>query len=306
MTTSSMAAPVPPAAKRRRPRIAVTILRTLALVWLLGAGAIWLFQGRLVWHPGPPPRRTPADAGLAFEDVALRAADGVALHAWWIPAQEARLALVHCHGNAGNVSHRIGIARELRRRGVSTLLFDYRGFGRSEGEPDEEGTYLDAVAAFDWVHAAVGEALPVAAWGESLGGAVAIELARRRPLAALVTEAAFTSIPDVGARHYPWWPIGLLARIRYDNAAKVAELELPWLLLHGRNDGLVPFSHAQELFAAARSARAGSARAGPVALHATNGGHDGLVLDGEEGATTRAALDRFLDDVVRAAAPTGR
>ena len=246
---------------RRVLHLVLLVLALYAGVCLLAA----LLQERLIYLPGGPPELDPRALGLAHEDVRLRAADGVGLHAWWLPAPAARGAVLVCHGNAGSIEHRVPLAQSFLGMGLSVLLLDYRGYGRSEGAPGEEGTYLDAVAAHD--HLTGERGIPPArlvAFGESLGGAVAIELARRRPLAAVVVESAFTSIPDVGRLHYPWLPVRLLARIRYDNLAKLPGLHVPLLLLHSPHDEIVPFSHAERLAAA---------RPGTELLR-TSGGHN--------------------------------
>ncbi len=266
-------------------------MRTLLLTWLLAVVSMALFQQKLVWYPGPPPTHLPP-LRPPLRDLTLRTADGVALNAWWIEASPSHGAIVHCHGNAGSISGRIAVARALRSMGWSTLLFDYRGYGKSEGHPTEEGTYLDAEAAYDWVRSEGVAPERIVAWGESLGGGVAVELARRRPLAALITESTFTSIPDVGAQRFPWLPVRLLARIHYDNAAKAAELKLPWLLLHGRDDRLVPIDHAQRLFAIAQAARASSPPAAPLLFHPVAGGHEALRLG--DVAADSAVVARFL------------
>lgn len=264
---------------------------TLLAGFLLACLALWAFQGRLIWFPARTLLATPADLHLPFEEVALTTRDGVELHGWFVPAEGARGAVVVCHGNAGNVSDRLEIAQRLRSFHVSTLLFDYRGYGRSAGAPSEEGTYLDAEAAFGWLSQRTAPA-PIVAFGESLGGAVAVELARRRPLAGLITESTFTSLPDLGAQLYPILPVRLLARFRYASIEKVAEVRCPWLLLHSRADELVPFAHATRLFEAAKTAQKGTP---PPRLVEIAGGHnDGGFLASREG---EAAVASFLESV---------
>jgi hypothetical protein len=268
---------------------------TLLAGFLLACLALWGFQGRLIWFPARTLLATPADLHLPFEEVALATRDGVALHGWFIPADGARGAVLVCHGNAGNISDRIEIAERLRSLRVSTLLFDYRGYGKSAGAPSEEGTYLDAEAAFDWL-AKRPAAPPIVAFGESLGGAVAVELARRRPLAGLITESTFTSLPELGAQLYPLLPVKLLARYRYASIEKAAEVRCPWLLLHSRADELVPFSHVTRLFeAASAAAETATAMRPPPRLVEIAGGHnDGGFLASGAG---EAAVASFLDSV---------
>ncbi len=265
-----------------------SLLQLLALLLLLYGGlclAAFLFQSRLVYFPGGPPAITPDALGLAYEDVDLETADGVRIAGWWLPANEPRGALVLCHGNAGNVGDRLLLARSFVDMGLSVLLFDYRGYGRSDGRPGEEGTYLDAVAAHDHVTRVRGVApARVAVYGESLGGAVGIELARRREVGALVVESAFTSLTDVGRLHYPWLPVRWLGRIRYASEAKLASLTVPLLVIHSPADELVPFAHALRLAAA---------RPGAELLETAGAHNDGGHLLRAE---WRARVERFVTE----------
>ncbi len=292
-------------ARRRLPKLLVTVARTFLFTWLIATLATLMFQERLVWIPGPPSNRTPAEVGLPGRAVELTARDGVRLHGWLIDAgPRSRGMVLHCHGNAGTIADRFWVAHEFTRLGLATLLFDYRGYGNSSGEPSEEGTYLDAEAAFDYLtQQAHIDPSRIIVWGESLGGAVAVELALRRPVAALVTESTFSSIPDVGARHYPWLPVRWIARIHYDSRAKAARVRAPWLLFHSRTDEIVPFELAEALHAAAASGRAGDPTAAPLSFVETRGGHNdgGAFSD----ATAWQALGGFLDGVLGPVAEVG-
>jgi len=261
-------------------------MATLALVAVLAYAAVatfaYAFQDRLVWFPGSPPTVDPGAAGLTFEDAEITTSDGLVLDGWFLLSGPQ--AVLISHGNAGTVAERLELARAFVAMGRSVLLYDYRGYGRSQGRPSEEGTYLDAEAAFDWLTARGLAPQAIAAYGESLGGAVSIELARRRDPARLIVEATFTSLPDIGARAYPWLPVHLLSRIRYDNIAKAPELTLPVLVLHSPEDELVPFAHAHRLY---------DALGGERRLVETGGPHNaGGFL---QRAEWRAAVARFLD-----------
>lgn len=244
----------------------------LRLLFVLAAGyvvvclLVFLFQARLVYFPGPAPRVTPAELGLEHRELELTTSDGERVHAWFLPRPDARGAVLVSHGNAGNIEMRLELARVYLELGWSVLLYDYRGYGESTGSPSEAGTYLDAEAAYE--HLARVEGLAperIVLHGESLGVAVALELALRRPVAAVIAESAFTSLPDMAAEVYPFLPGRLLARIRYDNLAKVARLGVPLLLIHSPDDEIVPVEHARRLFAAARE---------PKELLLTAGGHN--------------------------------
>jgi fermentation-respiration switch protein FrsA (DUF1100 family) len=246
-------------------RVLLWYLAVPLALYALVCFVAWLWQDRLVWYPGAPPTDTPASIGAPFEDVVLAARDGASVHAWHVKAVAPRGTVLVCHGNAGTIEDRLGQARAFRELGYDVLLFDYRTYGRSTGALSEEGTYLDAEAVFDHLVARGVDARRIALYGESLGGAVAIELARRRSVAALVVEDAFTSLADMGARIYPWLPVRWISRIRYDSLAKVAQLKVPLLVVHSPQDGLVPFEQGQRLF---------SAHAGPKRFLETGGDHN--------------------------------
>lgn len=225
---------------------AVVALAALALL-----GLAVLRQESLVYFPDRHVRVTPADLGMAFDEVRLLAGDGVALSAWWIPSPRSRGALIFAHGNAGNMGDRVDKLRLFRALGLSALAFDYRGYGQSEGSPSEEGTARDMDAAVAWVRDTKGVPLErTIFYGESLGGAVAIAAAAREHPGALVVESTFTSIRDLARRHYPFVP-GWLVRIGYDSRSRIATLACPKLILHGPRDTIVPFAMGEELFRAA-------------------------------------------------------
>jgi uncharacterized protein len=235
----------------RAKKLARAVLRILVLLAVVGA-LLLLFEKRLIYFPTAALEATPAGLGLAHEELSLRAADGVRLHGWFLPVKDSRGSVVVCHGNAGNVSHRLDRALFLQSRlQLSVLLFDYRGYGRSEGSPDEAGTYRDARAAYGWLREHGQAPDRIVIFGESLGAAVALELALDAPARALVLESPFTSIPDMARAAYPFLPVWPLVRTRYDNLSKVGRLRMPLLVLHGDRDTLVPFAQARRLFEAA-------------------------------------------------------
>ncbi len=245
----------------------VTVLLVVLGLYLLACVALHLFQGRLVHIPSKAITAVPTDVGLPFEEAAFAAADGVRLHGWRIPpprepsdtAPGAGFTILFCHGNAGNIGHRLETMAIFHRLGAASLFFDYRGYGRSEGSPTEEGLYADARAAQAFLareHGAPPERLVV--WGRSLGGAVASRLAMElsragTPPAGLALECAFTSIPAVGQRHYPIFPVKRLSRITYPTLRHLADVRSPVLVAHGPADRIVPYAMGRELHAAAPS-----------------------------------------------------
>ena len=198
---------------------------------------------------------TSADLGRPCDDVWFKARDGVELNGWFFPAgtnsPRGHLAILICHGNGGNISHRFGLHQALLETGASLFAFDYRGYGRSQGRPSEEGTYLDAQAAHEWLRQKGFAGKNIIVFGESLGGGVASELCLREETGGLILQSTFTSIPDIGAELYPWLPVRWMSRIKYDTRAKLPRLKIPVLIMHGRQDELIGFLHSERNFAAA-------------------------------------------------------
>ena len=212
-----------------------------------------LFEKRLIYFPFHDLEVTPKELGLRYEEARLVAEDGVTLHGWFLPVEGSRFTVLVCHGNAGNISHRLDRAMLMHAKlKTDVFLFDYRGYGLSQGAPDEEGTYRDARAAHRYLSTARGVAPGnLIIFGESLGAAVALQLALEVPARALVLEAPFTSIADMAGSVLPFLPIGRLLRTRYDNLAKIGGLRMPLLILHGDRDTTVPFAQGRRLFEAA-------------------------------------------------------
>jgi fermentation-respiration switch protein FrsA (DUF1100 family) len=264
------------------------LLAALPALYVIVCAVVAWKQASLVWFPGPPPIQTPANDGIPFDDLRLTTSDGVAIHGWRLRcAGKARGAIVLCHGNAGNIAMRIPLSRSFLEMGYDVVLFDYRGYGASSGVPTEEGTYRDAEAAWEWTRAAGFEPERIVACGESLGGAVAVELAGRRKVGALILEDTFTSLADMGARVYPWLPVRLILRIRYDSISKIGKLDVPTLVIHSRADDLVPFEMGEQLHQAAR---------GPKLFLETGGAHAGGGFTNR--AEWRSAVRAFLETVI--------
>jgi uncharacterized protein len=206
----------------------------------------------LLYFPSRAIIETPGRAGLDYRDLWLETDDGERLHGWWIGARTERLGhLLLCHGNAGNVGDRVLHAALLTAAGFDVLLFDYRGYGRSSGRPSEAGTYHDARAALTCLLEQPGvDPGRVLYLGESLGGAVALDLALDRPPAGLVLLSAFSGIRELGRVHYPFVPAALVPDA-YPALRRIHELRAPLLVLHGDRDDIVPLSHGEALFEAA-------------------------------------------------------
>ncbi len=231
----------------------------LVLVYAALAGCVYLAQERLIYFPYAAREHatTPAAHGLPFEDVAMRTEDGETLHAWWVPAAKARGTVLHFHGNAGNISHRIDYARMFQGLGYNTLLVDYRGYGRSTGSPSEAGTYKDADASRRWLIETRGlRDGDIVIFGESLGGAVGCWLAAKHTPHALILASTFTSVPDMAAEMYGFLPVRLMSRFKYNTRECVAGVNAPVLVAHSPADDIVPYAHGQRIYAAAREPKA--------------------------------------------------
>jgi len=230
------------------------LLLVIAAGYVLVVAGVYVMQPRLLYLPNLPGRAlggTPRDLGLGYEDVRLQTEDGVSLHAWYVPATGSR-TLLFFHGNAGNVSHRLGSIKVFHDLGLSVLIIDYRGYGESEGRPTEVGTYRDAEAAWRYLTETRGVSPGrIVVFGRSLGGAVAAWLAARTRPAALIVESAFTSVPDLGQELYPWLPVRWLSRFDYPTRRYVADVRAPVLVVHSRDDEIAPFHHGEAIFAAA-------------------------------------------------------
>jgi fermentation-respiration switch protein FrsA (DUF1100 family) len=276
-------------------RTIIDTVRTLLLILLpaaagyvlLGA-SVYIFQSRLLYFPNVPGRAltaTPADIGLTFEEARITTADGIELHGWYVPAGTGAPAVLFCHGNAGNISHRLEWLQIFHDMGLAVLLFDYRGYGRSRGAPDEPGTYRDAQAAWDFLTRSKGVApARIVIFGESLGGSIAAHLAKDVASAgALILTSTFTSAPDLASQFYWYLPVRLLARFEYPTAEYVSHVRAPTLVIHSRDDEIVPFAHGRKIFERA---------AGPKEFVEISGDHNAGFL--VSGSTLTQGVRNFL------------
>jgi hypothetical protein len=230
------------------------LLFIIAGAYVLLVIFVYLAQAGMLYLPNLPARdldATPEAVGLAFEDVTLETSDGVRVHGWFVPGESDRV-LLFFHGNAGNISHRLYSIREWHDLGLSVFIIDYRGYGRSEGNPTEQGLYRDGAAAWQYL-AGERRIAPenIIVFGRSLGGSVAAWLAARQAPAALIVESSFTSVPDIGQEAYPWLPVRWLSRFKHATRDHVRQVTSPVLVVHSRDDEIIPFHHGEAIFAAA-------------------------------------------------------
>ena len=226
----------------------------LVIIFLaLAPGNESAMEHHFIFFPDRPLVATPALYDLAYEDVHFPAADGTALHGWFLPGEAEQPLILFFHGNAGNISHRLNNLRLLHRLGLNVFIFDYRGYGSSAGKAGEEGTYRDARGALTWLQARGWSPPRIVYFGRSLGAAVAVQLALETPPAGLILETPFTSIAAMGRHHNPilYFALGWLLDARYDNLAKIGRIRVPLLIFQGDRDTIVPKSMARQLFDAA-------------------------------------------------------
>jgi pimeloyl-ACP methyl ester carboxylesterase len=255
---------------------------------------LYIGQGGKMYLPDLPTRElhaSPADIDLPYDNVWLRTEDGLKLHAWYVPAERERAAVLYFHGNSGNISQRLESIQIFHDLQLSVLLFDYRGFGQSEGRPSEQGTQRDALAA--WTYLVQQRRVApqrLVFLGRSLGAAMAAWLATQRAVAALVVESTFTSVPDLAAELYWWLPARRLARFEYATRKYLTAVHCPVLVVHSPEDEIIPYWHGEALFAAAPE---------PKQWLQLNGGHEnGFIQSGEHYIR---GLDRFLSRHLTAA-----
>ncbi len=214
---------------------------------------LYFFQNRFLFYPTHDIAVTPDQAGLVYSEQFLDLPGGEKIHSWYLPGDSAKPTVLFLHGNGGNVGHRIEHLQFLFSLGVNTLIIDYRGYGRSSGKPSETNMYADAELAYDWLTQEKG--VPVEKlflFGESIGGAVAVDLASRKKVAGVIVESSFTSLRDIAHHSFPLVPTGLLLRSDFNSIAKLPLVSAPILVTHSPDDDIIPFFFGQRLFESAK------------------------------------------------------
>ena len=241
--------------------------------WGWGA-VLYLMQPKFLYGPVREVTFTPDELELDFEDVIFKSSDGLRLSGWYVPAGSSEFTVLFCHGNGGNIMHRLDSINIFNNLGLNCFIFDYRGYGNSEGKPSEEGTYLDAEAAYKWLREE--KKIPpgnIIIFGRSLGGSIAAHLAGKVKAAALVVESTFTSYADIGRKFYPYLPVRWFARFSYRTIDFIKDVHCPVMLIYSRNDEVVPFEFGPELYNAANE---------PKEFVETFGSHnDSFLVSGE-------------------------
>ena len=240
---------------KRLGNMVVYFLIILIAVYLLLCTYLYFNQRNLVFIPSKNLAVTPSNMKLAYDDITIPVEDSDIVHGWFIPsAIPSDKVVLFCHGNAGNISHRLETIWLLHQLGINSLFFDYRGFGQSTGVPDEKGVYADALACYNWlVRTKQYKPENIFLFGRSLGGAVAIDLSTKVPSAGLIVESSFTSASDVAQKIFPYFPIRALLRVSFNSLDKIPQVTTPVLVTHSPEDDIIPFEMGEKLFAVAVS-----------------------------------------------------
>ena len=244
----------------------------------------------MVYHPDPWEDRDWGKlSGLPLEEVWFRAADGPRLFGWYVQASPGAPVLLWCHGNAGNLIHRLDNMAALYRSGLSIFIFDYRGYGRSEGKPSEEGLYRDALAAYTYLTEA--RRIPpqqVVMFGRSLGAAIAGEVASQRPIGGMILEGSFPSVEAVAKAFYFGLPVHWLISARFPLSEKLQRVRVPVLVIHGEQDEVIPVELGRLVFESANE---------PKFLYLVPGaGHNDCYVIGGQAYLSR--ITSFLKQIV--------
>jgi len=228
-------------------------ISVVILITYIAFGAVlYIMQPKFLYSPVREVFNTPAELGLDFEDVVFKSADGLDLSGWYISAKNSKLTVLFCHGNGGNIGHRLDSINIFHNLGLNCFIFDYRGYGNSPGKPSEEGTYTDAMSAYKWLtEEKKTPAKDIIIFGRSLGGTIAAQLASKVEARALVVESAFTSYVDIGKEYYLYMPVRWFAKFAYRTIDYVRDVHCPIMLIYSRNDEVVPYKFGLELYEAA-------------------------------------------------------
>ncbi|MCX5813972.1 MAG: alpha/beta hydrolase [Proteobacteria bacterium] len=256
----------------------------LLIAYSIIMGATYFTQDSMIYFPEKEILQTPQNINLDYREINFSTKDGVNISGWHIPANPEKGTLLFCHGNAGNISNVMEHIKIFHEAGFSVLVFDYRGYGKSGGKPSEAGTYLDVEAAWDYLLQQGNPPEKIIVYGHSLGSAIATEVAIRKNPVALIIEAGFTSMPDLGAKLYPWLPVKLLSKYQYSTVTKIGMIKFPKLIIHSPDDEIVPFQHGRMLYEKASQ---------PKDFLEIRGGHnDGFLLSG---AIYKDGLMKFIE-----------
>lgn len=266
----------------------MSILRLLVSA-ALAIGLFFLFlryiEIRTLFYPTKELASFPDRADLYFQDVFFRTAQDIQLNGWFIPCKDAKYTVLFCHGNAGNISHRIEKLKFFNGLGYNVFIFDYEGYGKSQGKPSETNLYRDARAAYEYLLSRDITPDQVIGYGESIGGAVIVELASRQTMKAVILDSTFTSVRDMTRYAYPFLPYWIFSS-RFDSEAKIRNIKVPKLIIHSQDDEIIPFELGRKLY---------EASAQPKEFLKVHGGHNSNFF--ESAGALRERISNFVRDL---------
>jgi len=267
------------------------IKNIICLIFIFVLLTVWFryFEWRSIFFPTKDFPESPGTFGFVYEDIFLKTKDGLKINAWFIPTKESsptKYAILFSHGNGGNISHRTGKILILNRLGLDVFIFDYRGYGKSESRPSEIGIYLDAQAAYNYLIKEKGISPDnIIAYGESLGGAVAVDLASKVKLKALILEGIFTHVKDMAREIFPFLP-SFFIHSKFDSLVKIKDVTIPKLFIHSLTDEIVPIHLSRKLFEAAPE---------PKSFTTLEGGHNTAYVDSS--AKFKESIVSFINEL---------
>lgn len=269
------------------PKLLIGGLAGILFAYATVVAVLYLGQRSLLYLPDTSRPRLGPLSELGFRETGLSTGDGLSLLSWYRPPDGAAPVVAYFHGNGGNIGYRADRMMRFAAQRFGMLLLEYRGYGGNPGTPSEAGLYADAEAALDFLHSEGVPAKRLVLYGESLGSGVALHMAAGREIAALILEAPFTRLADAAGYHYPFVPVSLLLRDRFDSLSKIGHVRAPILILHGERDRVIPVQFGRALFAAAPEPKEG--------WFSPDGGHEDLAHFG--------GLDAVFDFVKRRVGP---
>ena len=232
--------------------VLITMASIIAAVYVGFSLLLFLTQSRVLYQPSRVYDYNPKGYGLQYEVVSLVTPDGESLAAWFVPAEGADRTVLFCHGNAGNISHRLDTLKMFHELRLNCLIVDYRGYGQSSGKPTEKGTLIDILTGYQWlIEDKDTNPEQIILFGRSLGGSIAAIVAKDVHPSGLVLESAFTSFDDVGAHYYPWLPVRLFSRFDYNTLEAIRQVTCPVLVIHSPDDEIIPYKFGQQIYDAA-------------------------------------------------------
>ena len=266
-------------------KILLYLVKVLGGAFIIISAMLYFFQGKFVYHPGKKFIGTPDAIGIAFEEVLFQSMSGAKLHGWYVPGKPGKYTVLFCHGNAGNISNRLKTLKIMHDLGYNFFIFDYQGYGKSEGSPSEEGTYQDTRGALNYLKKVKKCSMDqIIFHARSLGGGICSKIAAEEKARIFILESTFTSIKELAKTIYPYLPVEYLTRIHYPTQENLKKLSCPILFMHSPTDEVIPFAHGKKLYETYNGEKSW--------LQLTGGHNDGIYVSEKEYI---AAIQTFLE-----------